>query len=166
MGALNVGKIVEIAQRSELARVVLKALSEMGKSRPTTDIHRFKVRLSEDHGKDVSSSELLEVFKAFQDAGLGKLILSRQLSRAPHRFQWSVNNVEVGRAGVSAPNGAVQAGGHSHTTGHVVSTGAVLEGAVVLSYPLRGRLYSIQLPPDLSKKEAGELCAFISRFGR
>lgn len=161
MAVMNVTKLVEIAQKSELARAIFKTLADMGKSRPSTDLGRFKSRVSDVLGQHISNSELLKVFKDLQDAGCGKLILSRNLSSAPHRFQWSHNNVEVGRAGV-LNGGAVQAAAPAPLAG----AQSVVEGSVVVSYPIRGKLYSIQLPQDLTKGEAAEVCSFINRFGR
>ncbi len=178
MPHMNVDQIAKIAERSELARSVFEVLADMGKSRPTTDLGRFKARVVEHYGQSVKPDDLLEVFKSFQSAGLGKLVLSKDLAAAPHRFEWTHNNVEVGKAGVSllnntpSPVGRGQAPmarglGASPLQNHApMATGAVPPGHVVLSYPIRGQLVTFNLPSDLSKAEAKALGDFIARFGR
>jgi hypothetical protein len=166
---MNVSKIVEIAQQSELARAVFKTLSEMEKARPTTDLGRLKARITDKTGKVVNQRELLDVFKALQQTGLGKLILSRDIAKAPHRFEWMFNNIEVGRAGCvdgTAVQAHVPQGKPGASASVPLGQGGAPAGAIVLSYPIRGQLFSFQLPADLSKGEAAELCAFINRFGR
>lgn len=171
MADINPNKLAEIAHQSELAKAVFETLADMGKARPTTDLGRFKARLKDAYPREINYTDLLEVFKALQGAGLGKLILSRDMAKAPHRFQWHHDNVEVGRAGVSA-NSVQQHHQHRFNVGAratgsgASSQGTGPEGALLLSYPLRGSLYSLQLPADLSKGEASELCAFIQRLGR
>jgi hypothetical protein len=168
MAAMNVKKIAELAQTSDLARAVFKTLAEMRKSRPTTDLFRFKERLSEEYGHVVNYHELLPIFKTLESHGLGKLVLSRDLSKKPHRFEWAYNNVEVGMAGTNVPShvplprGPVQGGGSPVPPGLITSSLPRL----TLSYPLRGHTFTIELPTDLTRGEADELCGFITRFGK
>lgn len=160
-------KLAEMAKKSDLAKAVFVTLSNMERSRPTTDLGRFRSRVKEAYGREIEVKEFMAVFKSFQDIGLGKLILSRELSKSPHRFKWAHNNVEVGKAVTSQEEAILPTRLTQQQVPLATHTGPQDEAmALVLSYPLRGRLYSLQLPPDLSKAEAESLAAFIQRMGR
>lgn len=49
------------------------------------------------------------------------------------------------------------------TINHVVNN---TPPRLTLSYPLRGHTFAIELPTDLTRGEADELCGFITRFGK
>lgn len=146
-------KLQKIAKESPLAEAVFLAMAGMGRTRGTTDLRRLRGRVM-DAGMLVEWNDFMSIFKKLEQAGFGKIILARRPTD-PHRFSWNhFNVIEVGRSALGRNEPKKE------------PAERIRPGWISTAYPLRNAVLKLELPADLTKKEAKELAEFIQRFGR
>ena len=173
----DIPKIIEAAQVNDVARAIMRLLAKFGRSSPSSDLNRIKANLRNHLKVDTNWEELLWVFNRWQHLGLGKLELSRNLASSHHKFHWKHNYRDIGRIGSEAGSQKPTSRPVDRAAALTPSTGpqaavlpllppSVALPTLTLQYPIRGQLYTLQVPHDLTKGEAQELGQFVTRLGK
>jgi hypothetical protein len=89
-----VTNINQVATLNEAAVAAFNTFAERQRFRSNTNLVRFHRELEEKHGK-VDEGQLLEVFKALEQAGAGSLILNRKPYKT--RFAWNYSLRDVAK---------------------------------------------------------------------
>ncbi|WP_157646567.1 hypothetical protein [Burkholderia ubonensis] len=89
---IDVKAVQELMELSEVAREFLESLAIRAHNRRVTTVD-FVARKFRAHRRDI-----VELFKAMADAGLGEFILGRRQS--PTRFVWMSRMIDVGKAAI------------------------------------------------------------------
>lgn len=96
MQNLNVERIRKAAAESEAAQGLLSYLSKRARGRQELNIDSVSKAVAREAGVDVTPHDVLQVFKALEDAGAGRIIYGRGGNK--NRFFWSYNLVSVAKA--------------------------------------------------------------------
>lgn len=96
MSKINVAKIRRIAQDSPTALMLFAALARRDRDRHTTDIKRMRLELTQ-KGKRLEPQQIRDFFRALEEAGVGKV----QLTKAGYEdvFEWFTSLRKVGEIG-------------------------------------------------------------------
>jgi hypothetical protein len=139
----------ELAEADGIARAFFEYAASRERNRTETPVDRI-LSMVEQNGPEVSRGDLIRVLRRLEELGCGRYVEGRH--GYPSRFAWTISIIEVGRAGLgeSAPM--------------VPAPAPVQQAAGTLThlYNLRADFQvEIELPADLTPREAERLSAFI-----
>lgn len=134
-------------------KAICDHLASRDRNQNETKLHRILLHLEQD-GVDFSRAEVISAFRALEMADCGKYVEGRHGWKS--RFVWSVNSKHL--AAVAGGADAAEAV-EEETETHEGDSGSEL---VEHTYWLRPDLsVAIELPADLTQREANRLSQFI-----
>jgi hypothetical protein len=149
---VDIDSLKELYNSDLAARTIFDHLASRQRNSPETSVERLLSFLSE-AGPTCSKTEVIQFFKALEEAGCGLFILGRK--GRPSRFKWSLNLISVGRAAAGNAASVEAMPEVNHEPEHEAST-------LTHKYVLRPDfVLSLELPADLSVSEASRLAEFI-----
>lgn len=150
---IDVSKAVEISKRHPKAAEIFKALSERERPRERSDLGRLRREMLKE-GYVISTREFMDVMKALEKAGYGKIILGQ--GQNPPRFDWKVNYIELGRE--TMEHGPFTRVAEHHQSPVLPSAG----DKIVFFHDIRpGWPLKLVLPANITRAEAGALAEKI-----
>lgn len=152
---VDVEQLKQMYKSDDSARLLLDHFAGYQRNRKQTTVDRVLYAVRSE-GHDITRGDVVRVFKSLSESGCGDFVPGRW--NHPSRFKWDVSLVEVGRA-AAGEDMKVEA----------ISAEEVEEpdeqGADVLAHSFVLRAGSppivLELPSDLSGREAGRLAEFI-----
>ncbi|MBK8230679.1 MAG: hypothetical protein IPK72_08890 [Candidatus Eisenbacteria bacterium] len=150
--AVDVAKLRKIYKESAEARAVFDHFASRARNWSTTTVGRIQANV-EAAGAVVSRGNVIDVFKALEDAGCGKFKIGRKGWES--RFEWSAQMVSVGQAAAGEPV-KVEEVTKEEAEGE--------EGELALRHSFRLRpdfSIAIELPRNLTAAEAERLAQFV-----
>lgn len=149
---VNIDGLRDLYRSSREARVFLDHAAQRERDRAEMTVESAQAILRT-MGLEVSRGEIIDLYQRFEALRCGKFIIGRR--GKPSRFAWSVSIVSVGRAAV----------GETGDVAEIPETPAASDVAVEMLphvFYLRSTLpVSIELPSDLTEREAERLANFI-----
>ncbi len=150
--SVDVRKLKELYKKTPQARAVLDHLASRERNRSTTTVGRIQANV-DPSGNSISRGDVIEVFRALEDAGCGAFKAGRKGWES--RFEWTAQMVAVGQA----------ASGEPVKVEEVTKDEAGDEEAEITlrhSYHLRPDVsVTFELPRDLTPIEAERLAQFL-----
>lgn len=145
----NLTGIKELYKRNAIARDFLDHAAQRERDRTETTAERT-IAILADAGRKISRGDAIDLFRRLEELGCGQFVIGRR--GAPSRFVWAVGIVSVGKA----------AAGESQTVDVIPETPIQTRETVNHLYHLRpDRQITLELPIDLTSREAERLAAFI-----
>jgi hypothetical protein len=152
---MNVEKLSEMMRSDGTAKALFEAVASIERPRPITDLRRLKNRVAKDKHIILSTDDVLEWAKQLQAGGFGTII-NRRTSVDPYRFKWKYNLVDVAKTALGQHEPKQTPGAPMNLSGDTLT----------VPFPIRGRIFNIQIPSDMTSQEANDLASFIARFAR
>jgi len=155
---VNIEDLRELYSDSTVAQVILNYFATRQRNKNETTVDRLQQAL-EAEGKNISRREAVDFFKRLERLGCGKFLAGRRGRKS--RFQWKVPSVSVGQAarGTTATIEAIPDATQAPDT-----EPALAAVCLVLTHTFQLRpdyQVRIELPPDITNKEAARLAEFI-----
>ncbi len=150
--AVDPKKLKELYKKTPQARAVLDHLASRERNWSTTTVGRIQANV-DSSGNPVSRGDVIEVFRALEEAGCGTFKTGRKGWES--RFEWTAQMVAVGQA-ASGENVKVEEMTKEEAGGE--------EAEITLrhSYHLRHDVsVTFELPRDLTPIEAERLAQFL-----
>lgn len=157
--SVNIKGLKKLYQSDECAKALLDQVSTRKRNHFKTTVNHL-MWLMHRGGKEFSRREMIDVLKQLKEYGIGDFIIGRR--GQPSRFEWAVEMIGVGKA-ARGENAEIEPLGDM-ATGEVDEEEdlEVPDGAIRHTYNLRPDFgVSLNLPNDLSNKEAVRLADFI-----
>lgn len=141
---------------SRSAKAAFDHFAQRQNNSAQTTIDRLQAALRAS-GQDVSRRDIVDLFKALEEAGCGTFKIGRR--GKPSRFEWSVGLTDVGR---SAAGEHIKVEAITQAEQEDLDEDANSEEMVEHRYRLRADLeLCIPLPSDLTPSEAGRVADFV-----
>jgi len=145
----NLEGIKDLYKRNATARDFLDHAAQRERDRTDTTVDRT-ITILADAGRKISRGDAIELFRRLEELGCGQFVIGRR--GAPSRFVWAVGIVSVGKA----------AAGESQVVEVIPETPIQTRETINHTYHLRpDRQIMLELPIDLTSREAERLAAFI-----
>ncbi len=149
---VNVGKLRGVYSRHKAARALLDHFAKRKNAMRQTSVDRLLTVLRDD-GTEVSRGDLIDVLRELEDTGCGTFRIGRR--GWPSRFEWRVDLVSVGQAAAGERKEI------ENITDEAVEE-EVEEQVFPHLFQLRpGQQVKLELPRDLTSREAARLADFI-----
>lgn len=149
---MDIGQLQKLYSENGQARAVLDHFASRERNWSSTPVSRIQTNVQA-AGVPISRGDVIEVFKALENAGCGKFKIGRKGWES--RFEWTAQMVSVGQAAAGEPV-KVEEVTREESEGE--------EGEVSLRHTFRLRSdlpVSFDLPSDLTTAEADRLSQFI-----
>ena len=149
---MNPEILVSVYEENEVVRAICAHMSQRSKNQNETTLHRMAYHLQQE-GYDFKKSELIAAFRKLEEAECGRYVEGRHGWKS--RFVWSIKSMLVD----DVANGVDSAEDIDDIADEIECDN---EEMIEHVYVLRPDLtVTIELPADLSQKEADRLSRFI-----
>ena len=164
--AVDVEALRELYKTDVCARALLDYAASRTRNSNESSVDRLLALLNKGES-NFARSELIRSLKQLAISGAGDFVIGRR--GQPSRFQWAVAMIGVGKAARGEDDVMIESLDDIYADEHVdgddeeqIELAHVAEGAVRHLYKLRTDFeVRLDLPEDLSTKEAARLSAFI-----
>lgn len=158
---IDVAQVQALMELSDLARSFLESLAERSHNRRVTLVDSVVKKFR------ANRRDVIELFKAMADAGLGEFIVGRRQS--PSRFKWLSRMTDVGRAAIGEADeiGVLDASELQDLDEDEDDLGIDLDEDFLDCYDHTFMLragyepITISLPKDLTAQEAERIATFV-----
>lgn len=154
---INTAALRSLYAESRSAKGAFDHFAQRQNNSSKTTIDRLQAALRA-NGQDVSRRDLIDLFKALEEAHCGTFVVGRR--GRPSRFEWDVGLTDVGRS-AAGEQVKVEAITQAETA-DLDDDGDDIAALVEHRYRLRADLeLALPLPLDLTPSEAGRIADFI-----
>lgn len=155
---INPKDIMAIVALSDTAKVFLESLANRDKNRKVTTVDQVVSRYK------VPRRDVIEMFKAMDEAGLGAFILGRR--NQPSRFSWTTRMKDVGQAAIGETEEIDEIDEDEFvSTGDDISIEEDDDFLDCYDHPFKLRAgfepITLSLPKDLTPQEADRIASFV-----
>lgn len=138
---------------------IIRHLGQKRRRTPVSDLDRVRYDIVHG-GYQISMDETLDVFEELQRLGVGKLHKQRRPGHSTFEWKYVMQDVaEVALAG--DPRKAKLPMDRTSVT---TSVKPHQTHTIALYATIRGRIVSLQLPPDFSRADAAELSSYLEQL--
>jgi hypothetical protein len=150
---MELERLKSFYRQSKGVQAICDHLAAEEKNQTETQLKRVLWQLEED-GSDFRRSEIIEAFRALEEAGCGRYVEGRR--GWPSRFVWAVPSLHL--AAAAKGQRGLQRDEDSEEDSSVEDDEELIEHCFVLR---PGLVVALELPSDLSRSEADRLAAFV-----
>lgn len=157
--SVNVERLKRLYTTNTCAKALLNHAAKRKNNANTTNVDRLLARIVNEENTVVSRQQLIEVLRELEKLGCGRFVTGRR--GQPSRFEWAVQITSLGKA-ATGEAAVVAVAEASSETEDAEEVGHSENGMITHAYQLRpGIAVSLELPANLTTKEANRLAEFI-----